>query len=93
MQRPADQNLSLDVHTLEFLRRFNAHLPVFTDNAIDPDRGDIAEALAGISSAEHLKPSRQAAAAFMNQFAIECRGGTQIPVPSERSVVRERAPR
>ena len=70
MQRPADQNRSLDVHTLEFLRRFNAHVPVFSDSAVNQDRGDIAEALAGISTSEHLKPRREAATAFMKQFAL-----------------------
>jgi len=69
LQRPADQNRSLDVHTLEFLRRFNAHVPVFTDNAVNLDRGDVAEALAGIAAREPLRPSPEAATAFMIQFA------------------------
>jgi hypothetical protein len=66
MRRPADQKRSLDGHTLEFLRRFYAHVPLFTDSLINPDRGVIAEPLAGILTGEHLKPSWKAANAFMD---------------------------
>jgi hypothetical protein len=59
--RPEDQNRSLDVHTVEFLRRFNTRVPIFTMNRTNPDRGYIEQALTAITTRECLRPSAEAA--------------------------------
>jgi hypothetical protein len=66
--RPEDQNRSLDVHTVEFLRRFNTRVPIFTMNRANPDRGYIEQALTAITTRECLRPSAEAATAFLNRF-------------------------
>jgi hypothetical protein len=67
--RPEDQNRSLDIHTIEFLRRLNAYLPASSDGGINGDRNGIGEALTAIATRECLRPSTQAATAFLDQFA------------------------
>jgi hypothetical protein len=68
--RPENQNRSLDIHTVEFLRRLNAHLPTCSDIGISRDRGSINEALAAITTRERLRPSAEAATTFLDQFAV-----------------------
>jgi hypothetical protein len=67
--RPEDQNRSLDVHTVEFLRRFNMRVPVFTSNGINCARGYVDQALASITTRECIQPSGDAASAFLDQFS------------------------
>jgi hypothetical protein len=66
--RPEDQNRSLDIYTLEFLRRFNTHLPIYTNGDASRDRRAIDEALTAIATRECLRPSAASATAFLNQF-------------------------
>jgi hypothetical protein len=68
LPRLEDQNRGLDVYTLEFLRRFNACAPSCSTSA-RRSRGDIEDALAAISTRDSLRPSGEAAAAFLDQFA------------------------
>jgi hypothetical protein len=67
--RPEDQNRSLNIHTVEFLRRLNAHLPAGSDIGTNRDRVSLNEALAAITTRERLRPSAEAATAFLDQFA------------------------
>jgi hypothetical protein len=66
---PEDQNRSLDIHTVEFLRRLNAHLPAGSNIGTNRDRVSLNEALASITTRERLRPSAEAATAFLDQFA------------------------
>jgi hypothetical protein len=68
LQRPPHMNMSLDVHALEFMRRFNAHVPLLAGEQINPSRGPIAWAIAGISNGDRLVPSAEAAAAFLDKY-------------------------
>lgn len=69
LQRPPNQNPSLDVRSLEFLRRFNRHVPVLLDGRRNASRGPIVEAITEISTSERLIPSAKAATAFLDKFA------------------------
>jgi hypothetical protein len=69
LRRPENQNRSFDVYTLEFLRRFNAHLPTCSEAGLGRTRGEIDTALAAITTRECLRPSAEMAAAFLNLFA------------------------
>ena len=62
-------NMSLDVHALEFMRRFNAHVPLLAGEQINPSRGPIVLAIADISNGDRLVPSAEAAAAFLDKYA------------------------
>jgi hypothetical protein len=66
--RPENQNRSLDVHTIEFLRLLNAHLPLCTKSGSNGNRDGIDEALAAITTRECLRPGAEAATAFLDQF-------------------------
>jgi hypothetical protein len=67
--RPENQNQSFDVYTVEFLRRFNAHLPAYAEAGLSRGRSDIDEALAAITTHECLRPSAEAATEFLDRFA------------------------
>jgi hypothetical protein len=67
--RPENQNRSFDVYTVEFLRRFNAHLPPCSEGGPGTTRGEIDAALAAITTHECLRPSAEMAATFLNRFA------------------------
>jgi len=67
--RPENPNRSLDVHTLEFLRRLDVRLQTCANAGLNPARGDIDEALAAVTTDEYLRPSAEAASAFLSQFA------------------------
>jgi hypothetical protein len=69
LPRPEPQNRSLDIRALEFLRRFNARLPPFTDAGANSSRGPIEAALSAVSTGERLRPPPAAAAEFLGQFA------------------------
>lgn len=69
LRRLPSLNQSLDVHALEFLRRFNAHLPALMGGHLNPSRGPIESALDAISSEDRLMPSGDAAAAFLDKYA------------------------
>jgi hypothetical protein len=69
LQHPPNQNTSLDVYSLEFLRRFNMHVPVLANGRPNPNRGAIAEAMAAMSSSDRLAPAADAAIAFLGKFA------------------------
>ncbi len=69
LSRPDNQNRSLDVHTLEFMRRFNMHLPSGAEAGLDVARGSIDEALAAITTDECLQPSTESASSFLSRFA------------------------
>jgi hypothetical protein len=62
-------NMSLDVHALEFMRRFNAHVPLLAGEHLNPSRGPIVRAIAAISTEDRLAPSTEAAAAFLDKYA------------------------
>ena len=69
LDRPPDQNTSLDIHALEFLKRFNTHVPVLSEACPNPSRGDIVQAIGAISSKARLRPNLQAARAFLDKYA------------------------
>lgn len=46
---PPRHNTSLDDDTLRFLQKFNAHVPAFLEDQVNPDRGDVSAALEAIS--------------------------------------------
>jgi hypothetical protein len=69
LERPPDLNRSLDIHALEFLRQFNAHVPSFAQQGINPERGPVAEVLDILSTGERMRPDPQEAAAFLDRFA------------------------
>ena len=69
LQRPPHMNMSLDVHALEFMRRFNAHVPLLAGEQLNPSRGPIVLAIADISNGDRLVPSAEAAAAFLDKYA------------------------
>jgi hypothetical protein len=69
LQRPPNQNQSLDVRSLEFLRRFNLNVPFLVDGQPNASRRPIAEAITAVSTSERLIPSAEAATAF-----FECGG-------------------
>lgn len=69
LRRPPDLNRSLDIHTLEFLRRFNAHIPFLAEHGANPDRGALGAILDRISTGERMRPDPTQAAAFLDRFA------------------------
>ena len=69
LQRPPNQNQSLDIRSLEFLRRFNMHVPVLVDGQPNASRGPIVEAITAASTSERLMPTAEAATAFLEKFA------------------------
>jgi hypothetical protein len=66
--RPPRVNESLDVTALEFLRLFNATVPSFRDNARNPERGNIVQALKVVSDGAMPALSDRELAGFMRQF-------------------------
>ncbi|HEX3870733.1 MAG TPA: hypothetical protein VHV77_09870 [Pirellulales bacterium] len=69
IERPPDKNMRLDALTGEFLRRFNAHVPLYTDTGVNPLRGAIAPALEALSTGPSLRPPAAAAREFLAGFA------------------------
>ena len=69
MQRVPNQNQSLDIEALEFLRRFNAHVPVFAAGVPNPSRGLVSQAIASLSAGDRLKPPEETATAFLDRYA------------------------
>jgi len=69
LQHPPDQNKSLDIHTLEFLRRFNAHAPLLVAGRPNLSRGEIDQALAAISTRDRMAPSAEAGTEFLGRYA------------------------
>ena len=69
LRRPPRMNTSLDIHALEFMRRFNVHIPVLAGEHLNPSRGPIVNAIAAISGEDRLRPNAEAAAAFVDKYA------------------------
>jgi len=67
-ERPARVNESLDVTALEFLRMFNKSVPPFRNNARNPDRGNIAQALKVVSDGATPALSDRELTLFMRHF-------------------------
>lgn len=51
---PSDRNPALDEKTIQFLLRFNRHVPPSVDGRVNPDRGDIVAALESISRGHRI---------------------------------------
>jgi hypothetical protein len=69
LRQPPRMNASLDIHALEFMRRFNAHLPLLAGEHLNLSRGAVHNAIAAISTEERLAPSGEAAAGFLDKYA------------------------
>ena len=69
LQRPPDQNTSIDVYAAEFLRRFNAQVPELQDARPNHLRGEINRAIEAISTKDRLTPSREAAMSLLDEYA------------------------
>ena len=65
---PPRRNLSLDVHTVEYLRRLNPHIPRFVNDAPNPLRAGLIELLEEISDGQKLSLSQATAELFLQQF-------------------------
>ena len=66
--RPPRANTSLDVHTIEFLRRLNSHIPRWVNNKQERSREALVAALEAISVGPKLRMSRATAEGFMAPF-------------------------
>jgi hypothetical protein len=66
--RPPRANESLDVTALEFLRLFNATVPVFRDNVKNAARGNIVQALKSVSDGPMPALTDRELAEFMRHF-------------------------
>jgi hypothetical protein len=66
--KPPRQNLSLDRYTVEYLRRLNPHVPRFIDNAPNPLRVGLVEALESVSDGAKLTLSKETAEIFLRRF-------------------------
>ena len=67
MSRPA--NPSLDAQSLEFLRRFNAHVPALQSGQSNPLRGDVAGLLERRGAGSRLSMPRRLAQALIRRFS------------------------
>jgi hypothetical protein len=92
-QPPPRQNESLDIHALEFLRRFNAHVPMLAEGHPSESRGDIARAMAAISSRDRLTPSAEDAAAFLDKYSASNAGVARKYLNRADGVLFTAAPR
>src|SRR5262249_49404763 len=68
LERPPDQNTSLGIDTLEFLKRFNMHVPVLSGRFPNHSRGDIVQAIGAISNNARLRPSSKVARDFLDRY-------------------------
>lgn len=66
--KPPRQNLSLDRYTVEYLRRLNPHVPRFVDNAPNPLRAGLVEALESVSDGAKLTLPQETAEIFLRRF-------------------------
>lgn len=68
LERPPNENVSLDVETLEWLRQFNHYMPFLVDGQINPARGNIAILLEAISKGARFTLPAEDLAGFMERF-------------------------
>ncbi len=68
-ERPAVVNQSLDIHTIEFLRQMNPHIPRFVGDGANKLRDGLAEALEEISVGPKPKLPPEGAQSFLEKFA------------------------
>jgi len=65
---PDERNRSLDVYTIEFLRRFNVYVPMFVQNKLNPHRGNIVNLLTDISGPDFITVDSEELSRFFNLF-------------------------
>lgn len=65
---PEEKNRSLDVYTMEFLRKFNSYVPMFVQNKLNPNRGNIVNILTEISGPERISIDSEELTRFFNLF-------------------------
>jgi hypothetical protein len=73
LDRPANENVSLDTETLEWLRLFNRKLPFMVDGQINPMRGNIPILLETISKGPRFSIDHEELQVFMERYSVSNR--------------------